>query len=380
VTIGSASHHLNITYIATMKLLIKHSVGISKKYIYLISILFSFIVLLQTTLSESNEVLIVSLKFIVFFTTNYLLWALLIEYVYGAVKPILIGSKTSGKIIYIGLLNLLLICFIHLFISNIVYSAYFVFVVDVSFLGFLEDLKNVIPRAFISRIFDFLIIGVLLKVMDAYKSFQQKNLKVLELENQLHLSQLATLRSQLDPHFLFNTLHTLNSLIGFDDKKARSIVIKMTHLLRKMLNEKDRHIITLEEEIEYFKNYLAIEQERFNDRLTVAYDIEETTKQIEVPALILQPLIENAFKHGIALIEGKCHIHLTTKLEGHQLSISLSNTKPNSGKVSPISSTKVGLKNLKSRLTQLFPDRFELRVNDDDPYTVIIFLTLEKIP
>mgnify|MGYP003633300849 CR=1 FL=1 len=380
MTIGSASHHLNITYIATMKLLIKHSVGISKKYIYLISILFSFIVLLQTTLSESNEVLIVSLKFIVFFTTNYLLWALLIEYVYGAVKPILIGSKTSGKIIYIGLLNLLLICFIHLFISNIVYSAYFVFVVDVSFLGFLEDLKNVIPRAFISRIFDFLIIGVLLKVMDAYKSFQQKNLKVLELENQLHLSQLATLRSQLDPHFLFNTLHTLNSLIGFDDKKARSIVIKMTHLLRKMLNEKDRHIITLEEEIEYFKNYLAIEQERFNDRLTVAYDIEETTKQIEVPALILQPLIENAFKHGIALIEGKCHIHLTTKLEGHQLSISLSNTKPNSGKVSPISSTKVGLKNLKSRLTQLFPDRFELRVNDDDPYTVIIFLTLEKIP
>ena len=102
-------------------------------------------------------------------------------------------------------------------------------------------------------------------------------------------------------------------MIGFDDVKARSIVIKMTHLLRKMLNEKNRHIITLEEEIEYFKNYLAIEQERFNDRLLVTYKLEETTKSLEVPALVLQPLIENAFKHGIALIEGKCEIPFKNK-------------------------------------------------------------------
>ncbi|MFY0628794.1 MAG: histidine kinase [Flavobacteriaceae bacterium] len=363
-----------------MKLLSRHSVGIPKKYIYLISILFSFVVLLQTTLSESSGILVVSLKFIVFFTTNYLLWAVLIEYVYGAVKPIRIGSKTSSAIISTSLLNLLLICLIHLFISNIVYSCYFIFAVGQSFMEFFEGFKGAFFNAFLSRVFDFLIISVLLKALEAYKSFQQKQLKVLELENQLHLSQLATLRSQLDPHFLFNTLHTLNSLIGFDDKKARSIVIKITHLLRKMLQERDKHIIRLEEEIEYFKNYLAIEQERFNDRLTIAYDIDEATKQIEVPALILQPLIENAFKHGIALIEGKCHIHLTTKLEGNRLSISLSNTKPNSDKTSPVTSTKVGLKNLKSRLHQLFPDSFELHLNDaDDLYTVVIILTLEKL-
>jgi len=339
------------------------------------------VVFLQTALSESNGFFIISLKFIVFFTTNYLLWAFLIEFVNGTVKPVSFGLKISEKIIYTGLLNLILICLIHLFISNIVYCAYMVFVANLSFIEFLQDFMNVIPKAFMSRVFDFLIIALLLKVMDAYKAFQQRQLKVLELENQLHLSQLATLRSQLDPHFLFNTLHTLNSLIGFDDKKARSIVIKITHLLRKMLQERDRHIIPLEEEIDYFKNYLAIEQERFNDRLTITYDIEDATKLIDVPALILQPLIENSFKHGISLIEGNCQIILTTKLEDCQLSISLSNTKPLNEKTSPILSTKIGLKNLQSRLTQLFPDSFELQVNDaEDLYTATIILTLKKLP
>lgn len=361
-----------------MKLLSRHSVGLSKRYIYLISILFSLVVFLQTTLSESNGFVSISLRFIVFFTTNYLLWAILIEYINGAIKPITFGSKISSDVILTSLLNLILICLIHLIISNIVYSLYMVSVVENTFVSFLQDFITVIPKAFMSRVFDFLMIAVLLKAMEAYKTFQQKQLKVLELEYQLHLSQLATLRSQLDPHFLFNTLHTLNSLIGFDDKKARSIVIKITHLLRKMLQEKDRHIIPLEEEIDYFKNYLAIEQERFNDRLTVAYDIEEATKPIEVPALILQPLIENAFKHGIALIEGMCHIHLTTNLEGHQLSISLSNTKPAIGKISPVLSTKIGLKNLQSRLTQLFPGNFELKVDDtEELYTATIILTLK---
>tara|TARA_R110001632_G_scaffold140060_1_gene255975 strand:- start:80766 stop:81860 length:1095 start_codon:yes stop_codon:yes gene_type:complete len=364
-----------------MKLLLRHSIGISKKYVYLISILFSLVVMLQTTISESKESFNISIKFIVFFTTNYFFWAVLIESVYGAVKPLQIGSGFTSKMIFTAFLNLLLICTLHLIISNVVYGIYLIFVANQSFFGFLTDLQIAIPSAYISRIFDFLIIGALLKVMEAYQVFQQKQLKVLELENQLHLSQLATLRSQLDPHFLFNTLHTLNSLIGFDDKKARSIVIKMTHLLRKMLNEKNRHIITLEEEIEYFKNYLAIEQERFNDRLLVIYSLEETTKSLEVPALVLQPLIENAFKHGIALIEGKCEIHLITKLDGNELSISLSNTKPTSGNVSKIASTKVGLKNLESRLSQLFPNNFEIVIDDTDKhYTVTIILTFDKTP
>ena len=133
--------------------------------------------------------------------------------------------------------------------------------------------------------------------------------------------------------------------------------------------------------IEYFKNYLAIEQERFNDRLLVIYSLEETTKSLEVPALVLQPLIENAFKHGIALIEGKCEIHLITKLDGNELSISLSNTKPTSGNVSKIASTKVGLKNLESRLSQLFPNNFEIVIDDTDKhYTVTIILTFDKTP
>ena len=118
-----------------MKLLLRHSIGISKKYVYLISILFSLVVMLQTTISESKESFNFSIKFIVFFTTNYFFWAVLIESVYGAVKPLQIGSGFTRKMIFTAFLNLLLICTLHLIISNVVYGIYLIFVANQSFLG-----------------------------------------------------------------------------------------------------------------------------------------------------------------------------------------------------------------------------------------------------
>jgi LytS/YehU family sensor histidine kinase len=200
----------------------------------------------------------------------------------------------------------------------------------------------------------------------------------VELENQLHISQLETLKAQLNPHFLFNALHALHTLIGYDDNKAKSMTIKISSLLRKILDQKDKHMVTLEEELDYLKDYLEIEQERFHDRLSINFDIQEDTKSLMVPNLILQPLAENAFKHGISLVEGEGVISLSSLMKDNLLLIEMSNTLPKGNKSSNIKSTRLGLSNLRNRLEQLYGDDYDLkteRKEDNFKVTVIMNTT-----
>jgi two-component system LytT family sensor kinase len=166
-------------------------------------------------------------------------------------------------------------------------------------------------------------------------------------------------------------------LIGYDDEKARSMLIKVTSLMRKTLDQRGKHLISLGEELEYTQNYLDIEQERFHDRLKVVLDIAEEAKSIQIPALILQPLVENAFKHGISLIESNGEIHLSAKLKNEQLILELRNTVAKETKLSKIPSSRLGLNNVKNRLDQVYGDQYEFskrRVEDQ----FIIRITLQN--
>lgn len=340
-----------------MNILKRIKTDIPKVYVYIAALLFSAAVIIQISSRNENPSLIVYIRHILLFTTVYLLWAVCIDFINALIQPFKTGTSVFIQVLE-RVVSTVILAFTNLCISNFIYYSFLIIFMGVSISDAYLDFEPYIFKSFAIRIIDIIIIGLILKLINAFQSLQKQKLRVVSLENQLHISQLETLRNQLDPHFLFNTLHTLNTLIGYDDKKAKSMVIKVTKLLRKILEKKDKQFIPFKEELEYFSNYLEIEEERFHDRFEFFMDIDEKTKVIMVPTLILQPLIENAFKHGIAQIEGKGEIKLKTTLKDNVFLIELSNTIPNNHLTIVANSTKVGLTNLISRLQQVYNDDY----------------------
>lgn len=332
-------------------------------YIYIAALLFSIVVLIQTSKSGIEGAFVIELQYIVFYSINYLVWAVLINWVYGLTKLLdnIIKHKTFTLILTLLIAVICMVC-VHLIISNIFYYAYFfitikAFTIDQALVSF----SNAIIPSIASRLVDLLIILLILKIIDAFQTVQKRNLQLAKLENLLHVSELQSLKAQLQPHFLFNALHAMHTLIGHDDIKAKSMVIKMSSLLRKMLDHRDKEVVSFEEELNYLKDYSEIEEERFHDRLSVHFNIEEATKKILVPVLMLQPLAENAFKHGISLVEGASVIHVSSKIVGDDLIIEMSNTIPLEDQTNTVQSTKFGLKNLEERLQQLYGDSYTFK-------------------
>lgn len=340
-----------------MHILKKQKPDIPRRYIFLAALFSAFVVVLQLSNMGSSGSVQIVLGHIVLFVSNYLMWALMIDYIYGAIQPI-IKWEMEFRFLLQMFISLIILAVVHVVVTNIIYYTYLGIISDLTVEAAYQSFRPYLIRSILSRFLDLSIISFLLKIITTSQTVQKQKLQVIELENQLHISQLETLRAQVNPHFLFNTMHTLHSLIGYDDVKAKSMIIKVNILLRKMLNQNNRHLIPLEEELEYFRNYLEIEQERFNDRLQIKLDIDENAQAFLVPSLMLQPLIENAFKHGISLIEGKGTIKLSVKMMDKNLVIKLSNTIPKTAHAIPRSSTKVGLSNLKNRLDQLFENNF----------------------
>lgn len=356
-----------------MKILERQKLNIKKQYILIAAIVLSFIIVLQISGTAASNTFKISIRDVVFFIANYTIWALMIEYIYGAVKPFNISGNWNTTIISKAFISLIILVFVHLILTNIIYYSFVIFTSGISIVEAFNSFKPFILKSILSRFVDLLVIIVLLKIIQIYLTAQKQKLHVLSLENELNMAQLETLRWQLNPHFLFNSLHTLNTLIGYDDERAQEMIIKITNLLRKMLSQKEVHLITFKEELEYFKNYLEIEQERFYDRLNVKLEIENETNNILVPTLMLQPLIENAFKHGISRIEGKGKIKLKASIIDNNLVIKISNTIPKVTAFPSPLSTKVGLINLKNRLDKVFGENYEfVTVKDENLFIATI--------
>lgn len=336
-----------------MILLKREKLLVPKKYVYLTAILFSAAVVLQISSTEQNATIQVYVRHIVLFTSIYLLWAVTIDFINGIIRPF---KEETSRFLQIleRFMSASILVISNLAITNLIYYAVLISFMDFTASEAYADFQPYILKSIIIRFFDIIVIGLILKIVAAYQTVQKQKLKVVSLENQLNVSQLEALRNQLDPHFLFNTLHTLNTLIGYDDKKAKSMVIKVTNLLRKMLEKREKQMISFQEELEYFTNYLEIEEERFYDRLEVKMEVEDDTRDILVPTLLLQPLIENAFKHGISKLENKGKIHLKAFVDKGHFVVELTNSIPIGNQNSTSTSTKIGLENLKNRLNQVY--------------------------
>jgi signal transduction histidine kinase len=152
-----------------------------------------------------------------------------------------------------------------------------------------------------------------------YRESRDRALRTAQLETRLVEAQLAALQQQLHPHFLFNTLHAISTLMHKDVEQADRTLTRLSDLLRLSLEQVGRHEVRLKEELEFLGKYLEIEQTRFPDRLTVEFDIQPETLDARVPNLILQPLVENAIKHGVSKKVGCGRIQITARRDGDKL-------------------------------------------------------------
>src|SRR5205814_6570566 len=145
-----------------------------------------------------------------------------------------------------------------------------------------------------------LLIVIAVHALLYYQNFRASELAQSSLKSQLAKAQFRGLKMQLHPHLLFNTQHSISSLVLEDPPKANSMIARLGDFLRLTLENSDQQLVSLKEESEFLRSYLEIEQVRFGDRLTLAFELEPQTLSAQVPHLILQPVVENAIQHAIA--------------------------------------------------------------------------------
>lgn len=198
------------------------------------------------------------------------------------------------------------------------------------------------------------------------------------LESQLAQSKLQALRMQLHPHFLFNALNTITMLVRKKQgNNAIQMISGLSDMLRAALTDSDRTMIPLKEELELLKKYLDLEQIRFKETLKITFDIDKSALEKFIPGFILQPLVENAFKHGISKHINESKLRIRAECETEYLIISIFNSGP---ELSPgwriVENRGVGLNNTIDRLGTLYQDDYDFEIKSVENKGVEVILKL----
>ncbi len=210
------------------------------------------------------------------------------------------------------------------------------------------------------NLFTFAAIAMACLAIVFARDLQARRVRQAQLEARLAHAELQILRAQLQPHFFFNTLHTVSALMESDVLAARRVLALLGDLLRMSIDHAGEHEIELREELSFARRYLDIQLARFHDRLTVQYAVPEALEAALVPSLVLQPLIENAVKHGIEPHPSPGRIEIAARPENGRIVISVTNWTGASGDAmaaaAAVPGRGIGLDNVARRLEQLYPD------------------------
>src|SRR5438067_13448411 len=226
-----------------------------------------------------------------------------------------------------------------------------------------------------------LLIVIAVHALLYYQSFRASELAQSSLKTDLAQAQLRALKMQLHPHFLFNTLHSISSLVLEDPPKANSMIARLGDFLRLTVDNSNQQLVSLKEETEFLRCYLEIEQVRFGDRLTVAFELEPQTLSAQVPHLILQPVVENAIQHAIAPRATRGHINIEAKRLNNLLRLEVRDNGPGIALNGDLLGTEgVGLSNVRARLHQIYGSdfRFELMNGRDGGLTVVMEIPFRR--
>lgn len=222
------------------------------------------------------------------------------------------------------------------------------------------------------------ITNVVMELITGLSSMMSNQLEVSEADKAYQLakeSEIMALQAQISPHFLFNTLNTIVSLVRIDPAKARKLLVSLSHFLRQNLTVTTHSKIILEQELKHVRAYLSIEEARFIDKLEVLYDIDEGALLQNIPPLTLQPLVENSIKHGFKDKETNCILKIIIKEKNNSTYIKVEDNGQGMSKErteqigkAPIDSEKgsgLAIYNVNRRLTMMFGDNAALKINSE---------------
>jgi sensor histidine kinase YesM len=201
-------------------------------------------------------------------------------------------------------------------------------------------------------------------VHEYFTRLRARDVAMARLETELAQAQLRALKAQLQPHFLFNTLHAITVLMRQDAEAATRTVMRLADLLRMTLVDADRPEVPLERELRFLRLYLEIEQTRFRDRLEVVWDVAPGLESAAVPPLLLQPLVENALKHGIQARRSAGRVVIAAKANNGTLTLGVTDNGPGLGAAGDKSGSGIGLGSTRGRLEKLFGKEHRFTIGD----------------
>lgn len=193
----------------------------------------------------------------------------------------------------------------------------------------------------------------------------QKEKEAIQLERNNLETEIKFLKSQINPHFLFNSLHNIYALTIINSEQASNQVLKLSDILRYMLYDSNEETVALEREVEYLKNYLGLAQLKDKRGMDINFDVDVEAMNVHVAPLLFIPFVENAFKHSQIEDLQNGYIHIALKTAGHQLTFTVDNSKP---KI-PYKKDEVGgvgLSNIKQRLKLLYPEKHTLDIEETE--------------
>jgi len=223
-----------------------------------------------------------------------------------------------------------------------------------------------LQRVFLYNLLDdivaaFVPVVVIAHALLYHERYKERETRAAQLQAQLARAHLATLKSQIQPHFLFNTLNSISALMHTDVRAADRMMSRLSDLLRLSLEDSGAQETTLNRELEFVKGYLEIERVRFADRLKVTFEVEPDVLEASVPHLLLQPITENAVKHGISKQSSQGEIRISASLEGNDLRVRVRDNGPGLSAASvPPNRPGLGLRATRDRLRTLYGENQHL--------------------
>ncbi|HEU5079743.1 MAG TPA: histidine kinase [Opitutaceae bacterium] len=245
--------------------------------------------------------------------------------------------------------------------------------------GFADVFRPLLLKTFP---FNLLVYGVIVSIshsIDYYRKYHERTVQTLELEKHLTEARLQSLLRQLKPHFLFNTLNGIASLMHTDVDAADTMLVRLSELLRLTMTQTGRSVVSLAEEIAFLERYLAIETIRFRDRLSVEFSIEAGLDNAQIPNLILQPIVENAIRHGIEPYPRPGRINVVARRRDTRLILEVRDTGNGLQPGGP-RGTGIGVANTRARLQELYGSdhRYEMNNRAEGGLSVVLDIPYQE--
>lgn len=288
---------------------------------------------------------------------NFLFWALLSPLIYSILRRWPFHDRPQFQHVLAHLGFSLVIATFHELVTSAIYYSILVQMGDFDFNDpiYRSWALNSLPPAIFTRTMEYWVLMGVLIALDNSRMRREEHEQLLKLRSELQVTQLNTLKKQLQPHFLFNTLNTVSALMDENINDARKVLSRLGQLLRVTLEKTQRDKVPLEREIDHVANYLGIEAMRFRDRLQVEYQIPGELANAQVPSMVLQPLVENAIKHGPEAADDDVRIVVRAERDGDRLRLAVSDNGRGCSDVSKVMSNGgIGLKNVSERLRLIY--------------------------